>query len=266
MRVYVVLVGLLLGLVVSGGTWANESGSAPVEWLEAAGANQLAKAVDAAQSARGGKAVATAKARLEKALAQSSAGDKKLVPLAHYYLGLVEYRKMSKVFDKNPAAAVPHIDAAISHLKKALASDSEFGDARALLSNCMGWKISTDASLTMKLGPQSAMEMQRAQASSPESPRVWYLAALSQYHTPEQWGGGKKKALAGFKKAAKLFESQKPASKLHPTWGRAELHTWKGQAHLAMGNKAEAKKDFLCVLDLEPSNSWVKNQLLPQCK
>lgn len=185
--------------------------------------------------------------------------------LASYYVGLVDFRRIPAVQERGQAALKSHLDGAIAHLEKAIALDPKCADAYALLSSCMGQKIGSDMQLAMSLGPKSMEFMQTAESMNPKNPRVVLLSAISKYHTPEMWGGGKKKGLEGFRKAAKLFPDWKAPSTLHPSWGHDEAYAWIGLAHLDSGEKDKAKKALEKALAINPNNSWVKYVLMPRC-
>ena len=69
-------------------------------------------------------------------------------------------------------------------------------------------------------GPKSAMTLQKAALLDPANPRPPYLLGQNIYFTPDMWGGGMDKARPHLEKAKKLFDSFKPASELHPNWGK----------------------------------------------
>jgi hypothetical protein len=43
---------------------------------------------------------------------------------------------------------------------------------------------------------------------------------MAKFYTPSAFGGGKDKAKVSYSKAATLFETFKPASSIHPNWGK----------------------------------------------
>ena len=69
-------------------------------------------------------------------------------------------------------------------------------------------------------GPKSGMTLQRAALLNPSNPRPPYLLGQNIYFTPEMWGGGMDKARPHLEKAKTLFADFKPASELHPNWGK----------------------------------------------
>lgn len=73
----------------------------------------------------------------------------------------------------------------------------------------------------MQYGPIAGEALGKAKAIDPNNPRVYYLEGQSLFGTPEQFGGGKDKAKPVFEKSLTLFNTYKPASSLHPTWGKS---------------------------------------------
>jgi hypothetical protein len=65
-----------------------------------------------------------------------------------------------------------------------------------------------------------AMEMAKKQDAT--NPRPYYLQGQNLKNTPEQFGGGCKTALPILEKAVALYATFKPASALHPNWGKRQ--------------------------------------------
>jgi hypothetical protein len=73
----------------------------------------------------------------------------------------------------------------------------------------------------MQYGPGSASNIEKAKALDPTNPRPVYLEAQAKLYTPEAFGGGKSVAKPVFEKALAMFDIFKPASELHPAWGKS---------------------------------------------
>ena len=54
------------------------------------------------------------------------------------------------------------------------------------------------------------------------NPRPYYLKGQSLRYTPEQFGGGCKPAMPLLQTAMEKYDRFKPASELHPAWGRKQ--------------------------------------------
>jgi tetratricopeptide (TPR) repeat protein len=71
--------------------------------------------------------------------------------------------------------------------------------------------------------PEAASMLAEAKKLNPDNPRVYILDAQDKYFTPEQFGGSKEEAKVLFEKAKQLFETFKPASTIHPNWGKGSV-------------------------------------------
>ncbi|WP_207492145.1 hypothetical protein [Aridibaculum aurantiacum] len=69
-------------------------------------------------------------------------------------------------------------------------------------------------------GMEANKALVTAKKLDPENPRIYYLEGQSLMGTPAQFGGGKDKAKPVFQKSVQLYETFKPASELHPSWGK----------------------------------------------
>lgn len=72
-------------------------------------------------------------------------------------------------------------------------------------------------------GAAAAEALQKAKALDPANPRTSILEAQDKFYTPEQFGGSKAEAKTLFEEALKKFESFKPASAIHPNWGKNQV-------------------------------------------
>ena len=72
----------------------------------------------------------------------------------------------------------------------------------------------------MSYGADAASALEKARSLNPENPRVYLMEGIDKYYTPEQFGGSKIEARKLFEEAERLFGVYKPASGIHPDWGR----------------------------------------------
>jgi hypothetical protein len=72
----------------------------------------------------------------------------------------------------------------------------------------------------MVYGPVAADALEKAKQLDPTNPRPYYLQGVSVLNTPAAFGGGAKNAKPILQKAVDLYGTFKPASPLHPTWGK----------------------------------------------
>ncbi|MFN8246847.1 MAG: hypothetical protein U0T56_10760 [Ferruginibacter sp.] len=74
----------------------------------------------------------------------------------------------------------------------------------------------------MQYGAESEKQLKLAMAQDSTNPRPYYLKGQSLRYTPEQFGGGCKPAMPLLQTAMEKYDRFKPASELHPAWGRKQ--------------------------------------------
>ena len=72
-------------------------------------------------------------------------------------------------------------------------------------------------------GRESTSNMEAAMTQNPANPRPYYLKGQGLKYTPEQFGGGCKTAKPELETAMSKYASFKPASELHPNWGKTQV-------------------------------------------
>lgn len=72
----------------------------------------------------------------------------------------------------------------------------------------------------MQYGPITQQELDKAKSQDPTNPRPYYLQGNNLRNTPEQFGGGCTPAKPLLEEALKKYETFKPASAIHPNWGK----------------------------------------------
>lgn len=75
----------------------------------------------------------------------------------------------------------------------------------------------------MEYGPESNDNMEAAMQQDPTNPRPYYLKGQGLKYTPEQFGGGCKTAKPVLQTALEKYDTFKPASELHPNWGKLQV-------------------------------------------
>jgi hypothetical protein len=83
----------------------------------------------------------------------------------------------------------------------------------------------------MQYGQTSASNIEKAKKLDPNNPRPVYLDGQAKFYTPEQFGGGKNVAKPLLEKAMVMFDSFKPASEIHPAWGKASTQYFLAQCN-----------------------------------
>lgn len=71
----------------------------------------------------------------------------------------------------------------------------------------------------MTYGPAAEEALATAKSLNPSNPRVTLLEAQDKLFTPEQYGGSKEEAKKLFEEAIKKYETYKPETNIHPSWG-----------------------------------------------
>lgn len=64
--------------------------------------------------------------------------------------------------------------------------------------------------------------MAMAKKADPNNPRIYYMEGNNVFNTPAAFGGGKDAAKPLLQKAVDLYKAEKPASPLHPKWGKKQ--------------------------------------------
>lgn len=176
------------------------------------------------------------------ALIDSAKTNDKLIPLAntferigdaektewlpYYYAAfcqtmIVRNNIQQKAAQKDPTALDAAIDKGESLIAKAESLDKENSETDVLKSMLATSRIMVEPMTRgQKFGPLSGTYLQKAIQLDSTNPRPVLISGMNKYYTPEQWGGDKKKAIELFKKADEMDKNFKPASALHPAWGR----------------------------------------------
>jgi tetratricopeptide (TPR) repeat protein len=247
---------IVLALSIAGTAF----GQAPA--LAGAGkwADSAAREIDAATAAGDMTRLRNAKTLLDRALV-AFPNDALLL----HYKGYELHREASLQEGLGHRAEVePLLDEARRVLEQSLAI-KPIAETHALLSSVIGRSIGFHPMKAMFLGPESGSQMTEAVALGPNNPRVWLLRGIGAMFTPSQFGGGVANAEQHLKKAAELFETDRPVPPA-PSWGRAEVYAWIGQVYQKQNKPADAAAAYNKALAIDPEFNWVKYVLLPSVK
>jgi hypothetical protein len=72
----------------------------------------------------------------------------------------------------------------------------------------------------MTFGMDAQASLETAKSLDARNPRVYLMEGIDKYFTPEQFGGSKVEGRKLFEEADRLFGEFRPASSIHPDWGR----------------------------------------------
>ena len=75
----------------------------------------------------------------------------------------------------------------------------------------------------MTYGPEAQAMLDEAKKLNPDNPRVYVLEGQDKFFTPTEFGGSKEEAKVSFEKAQKLYETFKPETSIHPSWGKSQV-------------------------------------------
>ncbi len=202
--------------------------------------------------------------RRARALFERATADPNRSSLTHYYVALADYRLANLLYGTDRRQTLSYLNDSVEHLKEAIRINDRFAEAHALLSGSYGQKIGLSPLESIILGPKSGKAIERATELEPDNPRVVLLKAISDYHTPKMFGGDREQAMAGFQRAAELFDEELIDDPLQPDWGHDEVYAWIGMAHNDAGAYELAREAYEKALAINPDFGWVKYVLQPQ--
>lgn len=178
---------------------------------------------------------------------------------SHYYLGLADYELA--VTEEDAGKASDYIAAAEDALQAALKLDPASAEAEALLGSSYGVDIGLHPMKGMFLGSQNTSHLARAAQLAPGDPRVVLQQGISDYQTPEAYGGDKKRAVAEFHAALTAFDTYRQPDDQAPSWGRAETYVWLAKAEAGSKDFAAARADFNTALGIAPDYKYARRLL-----
>jgi hypothetical protein len=124
----------------------------------------------------------------------------------------------------------PYADKAEKQIKKAeelMKDNSEILVVKKMVATLR--MIGDPMSRYMTYGPEAAQALEAAKKLDPNNPRVYLLEAQDKFYTPAEFGGSKDEAKVLFEKSKQLYETFKPATAVHPNWGKATVTNFLSQ-------------------------------------
>ncbi len=150
--------------------------------------------------------------------------------LAYYYAALCQVNYAFMQTQGNMAAVDGIADMANTLIAKADSlqpNNSEISCVKSMIATCH--MIVDPMSRYMQYGQEIESHNTAAIKQDPANPRPHYLKGENLKGTPEQFGGGCAAAKPLLQKAMELFATFKPASELHPNWGKQRVEMLLGE-------------------------------------
>lgn len=145
--------------------------------------------------------------------------------LGYYYAAyghiMIGNNSLGKVFGENADKMEQEADNAESLLGMAESLEKQNSDILCIKNMIAGLRIMANpASNGIKYGPMADKYLATAKKIDPSNPRIYLLEGQSALYKPADWGGGKDVAENLLNQAIEKFNNFKPASSIHPNWGK----------------------------------------------
>ncbi len=139
--------------------------------------------------------------------------------LPYYYAAFCQVNYGFMAADKSKVDPIADKATALVTKADALsAQNSELSCLKSMIASCQ--LMVNPMQRYMEYGPVSSKHLADAVQFDASNPRPEMLIGQGLKYTPEQFGGGCKSAMPKLEAAMKKFETFKPASELHPQWGK----------------------------------------------
>ena len=139
--------------------------------------------------------------------------------LPAYYVALCQ----AMIFNLDPDVSKHEAlcDKIDRYLAKADSLNPNNSEIYVLESMAAGMRIRLNPMVNgQKYGPLAGMLIEKALQLDPENPRAYMQKGVATFFTPPQYGGDPVKGKELMETAEQKFEAFKPASSIHPSWGR----------------------------------------------
>ncbi|MBP6430620.1 MAG: hypothetical protein KA319_02550 [Ferruginibacter sp.] len=139
--------------------------------------------------------------------------------LAYYYAAYCQVNYGFIEQDKSKTDDIADKATALINVADSLMpNNSEISCIKSMIATCH--MIVDPMTRWQEYGPISAENMEKAMQQDPTNPRPFILKGQNLKNTPEQFGGGCKTAKPELQTAVDKFAIFKPASEIHPNWGK----------------------------------------------
>ncbi|MBN8837394.1 MAG: hypothetical protein J0I09_09055 [Sphingobacteriia bacterium] len=138
--------------------------------------------------------------------------------LPYYYAALVKARMAQQKMGGDPDKVSDDAQVLLDKATALSPANSEIFCVKYII---LSAKLMVDPqSRYMKYMGEMSSTIESAKKTDPTNPRPYTLQAIGLKYTPESFGGGCNTARPMAQKAVELYGSFKPASPLHPNWGK----------------------------------------------
>lgn len=139
--------------------------------------------------------------------------------LPYYYAAFCQVNIGFMEQDKSKVDAIADKATALINKADSLNPDnSEVSCIKSMIASCH--MMVNPMQRWQEYGAASNDNMEAAMKQDPANPRPYFLKGQGLKYTPEQFGGGCKTALPVLQTALEKYASFKPASDIHPGWGK----------------------------------------------
>ncbi len=139
--------------------------------------------------------------------------------LPYYYAAFCQVNYGFMEQDKSKTDMLANKATALLEKANALSpNNSEISCIKSMIASCH--MMVDPMQRYMEYGAESGKQLEIARQQDATNPRPDLLTGQGLKYTPEQFGGGCATAKPKIEAAAKKFEVFKPASPLHPNWGK----------------------------------------------
>jgi hypothetical protein len=140
--------------------------------------------------------------------------------LPYYYAAFCQVNVGFMEQDKSKVDEIADKAASLIATADSLApNNSEISCIKSMIASCH--MMVDPMTRWQEYGAESSSNMEASMSQDPTNPRPYYLKGQGLKYTPEQFGGGCATAKPALETALAKYATFKPASELHPSWGKA---------------------------------------------
>jgi hypothetical protein len=199
--------------------------------------------------------------------------NKELAARIRYWRGFALWRDAINGFNEtspDPNELEQILMKAVDEFKAALASDSEFVDAKVGIISCLGY-----VTYVHRKEPERAKELVaqimpmvgEAKAAAPDNPRLIWVCGPMLWYTPVERGGGLDKVMENYERGLEVCARVKPSTDpLEPSWGKPELLMSLAYTQLTKNppDLERAERNARAALEIVPYWHYARDLLMPQ--